>query len=197
MMHLSHTHTSRDALLNEIDFNCIIINTEQNIMSRAMSLYFLETCFSSPITELCPANTVQCLFGPAYNATIWSLRLLTLYDMIVLFKCNPEVLPLSYLNIYDNGRHTVTNERALWARTPQPVRPLSHTKRSTSFYIFVLFSKEMRTKTRMLIRRIRRVLRDAGRNMEGATLNLLKRTNTAGKDGTEQKWPSASLKRHT
>lgn len=37
----------------------------------------------------------------------------------------------------------------------------------------------------MLIRRIRRVLRDAGRNMEGATLNLLKRTNTAGKDGTE------------
>lgn len=38
----------------------------------------------------------------------------------------------------------------------------------------------------MLIRRIRRVLRDAGRNMEGATLNLLKRTNTAGKDGTEQ-----------
>lgn len=39
----------------------------------------------------------------------------------------------------------------------------------------------------MLIRRIRRVLRDAGRNMEGATLNLLKKTNTAGKDGTEQK----------
>ena len=102
---------------------------------------------------------------------------------------------LSYLTIDDYGRNYVTNERALWARTPLPVRPLSH-KRSTSFYIFVLFSKGMRTKTRMLIRRIRRVLRDAGRNMEGATLNLLKRTNTAGKDGTEQKWPSASLKRH-
>ena len=104
--------------------------------------------------------------------------------MIVLFKCNHEVLPLSTFNIDDYGRHNVNNERALWARTPLPVRPLSHTKRSTSFYIFVLFSKGMRTKTRMLIRRIRRVLRDAGRNMEGATLNLLKRTNTAGKDGT-------------
>lgn len=117
---------------------------------------------------------------------------------MIVFKCNHEVLPLShfFFNIDDYGRHNVTNERALWARTPLPVRPLSHIKRSTSFYIFVLFSKGMRTKTRMLIRRIRRVLRDAGRNMEGATLNLLKRTNTAGKDGTEQKWPSASLKRH-
>lgn len=101
-----------------------------------------------------------------------------------MFKCNHEVLPLN-VNIDDYGRQNVTNERALWARTPQPVRPLS-VKRSTSFYIFVLFSKGMRTKTRMLIRRIRRVLRDAGRNMEGATLNLLKKTNTAGKDGTEQ-----------
>lgn len=117
--------------------------------------------------------------------------------MIVLFKCNPEVLTLSVTSILIYGRPNVTNERALWARTPLPVRPLlSFLKRSTSFYIFVLFSKGMRTKTRMLIRRIRRVLRDAGRNMEGATLNLLKRTNTAGKDGTEQKWPSASLKRH-
>lgn len=35
----------------------------------------------------------------------------------------------------------------------------------------------------MLIRRIRRVLRDAGRNMEGATLSLLKKASTAGKDG--------------
>lgn len=120
------------------------------------------------------------------------------YDCIV-FKCNHEVLPLSYLFLLlliIMVDHYVTNERALWARTPLPVRPLSHTKRSTSFYMFVLFSKGMRTKTRMLIRRIRRVLRDAGRNMEGATLNLLKRTNTAGKDGTEQKWPSASLKCH-
>ena len=33
--------------------------------------------------------------------------------------------------------------------------------------------------------------------MEGDTLNLLKRTNTAGKDGTEPKWPSAFPKRHT
>lgn len=50
--------------------------------------------------------------------------------------------------------------------------------------LFVLFSKEMRTKTSVLIRRIRRVLRDAERNMEGATLNLLKKANTAGKDGS-------------
>jgi len=32
--------------------------------------------------------------------------------------------------------------------------------------------------------------------MEGATLNLLKRTNTAGKDGTEPGWPSALPTRH-
>ncbi|KAG5857362.1 hypothetical protein ANANG_G00018660 [Anguilla anguilla] len=38
----------------------------------------------------------------------------------------------------------------------------------------------MRTQTRKLNRRIRRVLRDAGKNMEGATLNLLKKANTAG-----------------
>lgn len=50
-------------------------------------------------------------------------------------------------------------------------------------YILLLFPKGMRTKTRMLIRRIRRVLRDAGRNMEGATLSLLKKASTAGKDG--------------
>lgn len=140
----------------------------------------------------------QCSYGPVCIViTIWSFKAVTVSEIwLYCFKCNYEVLPLSNLNTDDNGRHNVTNERALWARTPLPVRPLSTRKRSTSFYIFVLFSKGMRTKTRMLIRRIRRVLRDAGRNMEGATLNLLKRTNTAGKDGTEQKWPSASLKRH-
>uniref|UniRef100_A0A671WLE2 Heterogeneous nuclear ribonucleoprotein Ub n=1 Tax=Sparus aurata TaxID=8175 RepID=A0A671WLE2_SPAAU len=34
-----------------------------------------------------------------------------------------------YINIDDYGRQNVTNERALWARTPLPVRPLSHIKR--------------------------------------------------------------------
>lgn len=89
-------------------------------------------------------------------------------------------------NFIDNGRQDVTNERALWARPPRPVRPFSYAKGAPHSISLFYFSKGMRTKTRMLIRRIRRVLRDAGRNMEGATMNLLKKTNTAGKDGTEQ-----------
>lgn len=43
-------------------------------------------------------------------------------------------------NLIDDGRQCVTDERALWARHPRPVRPFS-LKRSTSFYIFVLFFK--------------------------------------------------------
>ena len=40
--------------------------------------------------------------------------------MIVLFKCNHEVLPLSYylFNIDDNGRHNVTNETGYVGQNP-------------------------------------------------------------------------------
>lgn len=57
--------------------------------------------------------------------------------MIVLFKCNYEALPLHSND--DNGGHSVTNERALWAKTPLPVRPLSLSQKGAPHSISLFY----------------------------------------------------------